>query len=270
MAIRRALLLAFAASAPSAAAYFAPSSASVVVSAPRSQPAVMKGKGTMGMPGKAVKPPAGSGFNKASKKRMQQRELDKNEWTLVAAKGDLGAEYGSTAVVEAGMSPQGQNYIWTLIRGEEGAGAFTEDVYSDVYATDGSCRACTFPMKGATIFKEKDGVSSMTCTNCGTKWSLDDGSVMEWLPGNGPIQFVAKQLNKDKEPIAAGLLKTRVSQSGRVYLRLPDGTLPIAKTAEQRAAELANFGNDNDSVFAAASAKDAVLAAQKKSKKSKK
>merc|ERR1719238_2004735 len=110
----------------------------------------------------------------------------------------------------------------------------------------------------------------MTCSSCGSKWSLDDGAVMSWLPGDGPVQWMAKKLNEKKEPIAAGLLKTRVAQSGRVYLRLPDGTLPIAKTAEQRAAELANFGNDNDSVFAAASAKDAVLAAQKKSKKSKK
>ena len=69
----------------------------------------MKGKGTRGMPGKAVKPPSGSGFNKASKQRMQQRDFAKSEWILVAGKDDLGETAGSTLAVEAGMSPQGQN-----------------------------------------------------------------------------------------------------------------------------------------------------------------
>merc|ERR1719460_2901544 len=83
----------------------------------------MKGKGTRGMPGKGVRPPAGSGYNTASKKRMQKREFERSEWTLVGEKGDLGEEIGSTLAVEAGVSPMGQNYIWTLIRGEQGAGA---------------------------------------------------------------------------------------------------------------------------------------------------
>ena len=140
--------------------------------------------------------------------------------------------------VEAGMSPQGQNYIWTLIRGADGDG---ED--STVWATDGSCRACTFPLGKATVSKEEEG-HAFTCGSCGSKFSLVDGEPIEWLPGNGPIQFMAKQLNSNKEQIAAGLLKTRVSRAGRVYVRLPDGTLPIAKTAAQRAAELAGKQED--------------------------
>ena len=66
--------------------------------------------------------------------------------------------------------------------------------------------------------------------------------MLKWLPAEGPVQFMAKQLNKDKEPVAAGILPTRVSKSGRVYVRLPDGTLKITKTAAERAAELAKFG----------------------------
>lgn len=240
MAIRRALLIAVAFATPSAA-YLAPGSACSVPSS-RSRPAVMKGKGSRGMPGKAVRPPAGSGMNKASKRRMQDRELEKDEWTLVATKGELGEEFASTMAVEAGQSPQGGNYIWTLIRGEAGAGQFTDDVFSNVYATDGSCRACTFPMTKATIEKEAEGVT-MLCPACGTKWNLDDGSVMKWLPGEGPAQFITQQLNKGKEQMDAGLLKTRTAQSGRIYVRLPDGTLKMTKTAEDRAAELASFGN---------------------------
>ena len=48
------------------------------------------------------------------------------------------------------------------------------------------------------------------------------------------------QLNEKKEPMTAGVLKTRVSQSGRVYLRLPDGTLKIQETAAERAEKLAS------------------------------
>ena len=64
------------------AAFFAPPAG---MHTSRAAPVVMKGKGTRGMPGKAVRPPPGSGFNKASKKRMQKRELDRDEWTLVGA-----------------------------------------------------------------------------------------------------------------------------------------------------------------------------------------
>merc|ERR1719247_333834 len=100
---------------------------------------VMKGKGTRGMPGKGVRPPAkGLGKGNSVKDRMMKNDRDRSEWTLVASKEELGKEFGSTMAVEAGMSPQGSNYIWTLIRGDDGDGEG-----STVWATDGSCRACT-------------------------------------------------------------------------------------------------------------------------------
>ena len=235
-------------------------------SSARHTPVAMKGKGTKGMPGKVVPPPAGSGFNAKSKKRMQNRELSRDEWTLVAAKGELGDEIGDTLAVEAGQSPMGgQNYIWTLIRGPEGAGQFTDDVYSNVWATDGSCRACTFPMTKAVVKPELGEAYALECTACGTKWSLDDGSVLKWLPGEGIGQTLLKKLNEKKEPMECGILKTRVSQSGRVYVRLPDGTLPIAKTAEDRAAELADGAPIREVAGkVAATAKEKILEAQKK------
>jgi hypothetical protein len=39
---------------------------------------------------------------------------------------------------------------------------------------------------------------------------------------------------------------TRGSKAGRVYLRLPDGTLKETKTAAERAAELAGKAKDLD------------------------
>ena len=88
----------------------------------------------------------------------------------------------------------GQNYIWTLVRGYEGAGQFTEDVFSNVWATDGSCRACTFPMLNSAVKEEAPGQYSIECGSCGSKWALDDGAVLEWLPGNGPVQWMAKKV----------------------------------------------------------------------------
>merc|ERR1719247_1272443 len=192
------------------------------------------------MPGKGVRPPPGAGMNKDSKKKMQKRELTRDEWTLVATKDELGEEVGSTMAVEAGQSPMGQNYIWTLIRGPDGAGQFTDDVYSNVYATDGSCVACTFPMIKATIEEEAPGQYSVNCPACGSSWALDDGSVLKWLPGANPAQFLAKKLNENKQETRTNILKTRVSKSGRVYVRLPDGTLKIQETAAERAAKLAS------------------------------
>jgi nitrite reductase/ring-hydroxylating ferredoxin subunit len=221
------------------------------------------------MPGKGVRPPPGSGFNKDAKRRMVKREYEKTEWTFVAEKGELGENIGDTLAVEAGQSPQGVNYIWTLIRGEEGAGAIDEDSFSNVYATDGSCRACTFPMTKATVETAASSTvntATLGCPACGAEFSLLDGSVIKWLPGEGPMQFVTKQLNKNKEPIAAGILPTRVSKSGRIYVRLPDGTLPIAKTAADRADELA--GSVSDGLAGAQlSAKELVKAAQARAAK---
>ena len=110
--------------------------------------------------------------------------------------------------------------------------------------TDGSCRACSFPMTKAEVVPSDDGSApSLVCNTCGSSWSLGDGSVRQWLPGNGPAQFLSKQLNKNKEPERINLLKTRESLSGRIYVRLPDGTLQVTKSAADRAEELSTFAS---------------------------
>lgn len=234
------------------------------VVAPRHAAAEMKGRGTRGMPGKGVKPPPGSGFNQQSKKRMQRRDFERDEWTLVANAGELGEEIGSTMAVEAGQSPQGQNFIWALVRGPQGAGAaMGDDDVSNVYATDGSCRACSFPMVKGVVEPTDDGLYKIRCPSCGSKYNLETGEVLDWLPGDNPIAWMAKQVNSAKEETPHTALRTRVSQSGRVYVRLPDGTLKITKTAADRADDLAS-GATTAAAGVAQSAKERVLAAQSK------
>jgi len=225
----------------SLAAFELPVSRSAVRS--RASTPLMKGKGSMGMPGKMQQPgkKADTSRQKKVKNRMMKADMNRDEWTLVANKGELGAEMGSTMAVEAGQDPRGTNYIWTLVRGEEGEGE-----NSTVFVTDGSCRTCQFPMIKGEVAKDAQGDFSITCPTCGSQFSLEDGKVLKWLPGEGPVQFMAKQLNKDKEEAAAGTLPSRVSQSGRIYLRLPDGTLKITKTAAERADELASIVTDRD------------------------
>jgi len=206
------------------------------------------------MPGKgATAAGVGGGFAKDSKKRMQKRDFQRSEWTLVAEKGELGDQYGSTTAVEAGMSPQGQNYVWALVRGEA---APDDGEETKVYATDGACISCQFPMTKAVITKE-DGLELLDCKTCGSQWNLKDGSVHKWLPGEGLAQMGMKALNKDKEERPINLLSTRTSQAGRIYVRLPDGTLAVTKTAADRAAELSGV---------APTPQEAVAAAQKKAK----
>jgi len=214
------------------------------------------------MPGKGATATGSSagGFTSKSKNRMSKRDFEKSEWTLVAEKGELGDEIGSTKAVEAGMSPMGQNYVWTLFRGEEGAGAIA-DGYSNVYATDGSCVSCTSPNFNSKLEKQ-DGEYVMNCGACGSVFSMETGAVLKWLPGEGPVQWMAQQMNAKKEEQPTNVLKTRVSQSGRVYVRLPDGTLPMAKSAADRAAEAAELNPFGETP--PQSAKEQVMAAQKK------
>merc|ERR1719460_912918 len=200
----------------------------------RGQPIVMKGKGSRGMPGKATEGrTGGGGITTKAKKKFDVRDFnEKTEWTLVAEKDELGPEIGATKAA-AGVAPQGQEYIWTLIRGNP----FVKDApegspEATVYATDGSCRSCLFPLTQSSVEREGDGFA-MTCGLCGTKYSLDTGEVLDFLPGNGPAQFAAKLANRDKKPEPCTVLKTRVSQSGRAYVRLPDGTLPITRKRKE-------------------------------------
>lgn len=181
---------------------------------------VMKGKGSRGMPGKLANPlgtPTG-GMQKNSKSKMQQRDFSKDEWQLVAEAGDLPEEFGATKAVAAGRTPKGQEYIWVLVRGEE------EDGEKKVYATDGSCRCCLFPMTKGEAERTSDG-PAIRCTLCGTSYSLLDGKVLQFCPKRNPIEWATAAANEKNGPVAAASLPTRVSKADRIYLRLPDGTL---------------------------------------------
>merc|ERR1719454_830891 len=185
-------------------------------------------KGNMGQPGNKGMQNAQGGMTRKGRAKFDKDDFQKSEWTLVAEKDELGEATGSTKAVAAGQSPQGQEYVWTLVRGDPvlPAGEDGEAPESTCYVTDGSCRVCLFPMTNAEVTKEGDGYA-MTCGLCGTKYSLDRGEVLDFLPGSNPVQWMAKKANEKKEPQPCTVLRTRISKAGRMYVRLTDGTLPI-------------------------------------------
>jgi len=184
----------------------------------------MKGRGSRGMPGKT------SGYqerdNQAMKQRMQKRDFGKKEWVQVANSLDneVGTELGATKAVSAGKTPRGQDFIWCLIRGVPTTNAEGQ-TQQTCFAVDGACRSCQFPMTASKLGVEADGSYSTTCGLCGTKYSLENGSVMEFMPKSNPAQWAAALANEKKGPQKMVTLPARVSKGGKVYVRLPDGTL---------------------------------------------
>lgn len=196
---------------------------------PRAAAVVMKGRGSRGLPGKFIsKPTTDTGV----KKRMQKRDFDRKEWVAVCKLDDI-PEMGATKAVEAGKQPgkmgptgfvEGGSYIWCLVRGEPRPpreGEEGEEPDAGIFATDGSCRACQFPMTAGSW----ESGNKFTCSCCGTSYDLESGEVVEYMPKNNPVQWAAAMANQDKEPQRAAVLPTRVSRSGRVYVRLPDNTI---------------------------------------------
>ncbi|KAL1522566.1 hypothetical protein AB1Y20_017551 [Prymnesium parvum] len=190
------------------------------ISAPRAHSRAsapsMKGKGTRGMPGKALKGPAGS--SASVKKRLQKEDfLKRKEWVQVLDSiTELGEEMGSSKAVQAGVTPTGQEFIWCLLRGKQ----VKDEEEPQLFAVDGACRCCQFPLLNAQMDND---ASKLTCGLCGTSWSLANGECIDFLPATNP--WAAKKANEAKGPQRLGILPTRVTKAGKVYLRLPDGTL---------------------------------------------
>merc|ERR1712032_426651 len=141
-------------------------------------------------------------------------------------------ELGATKAVGAGKQPgrmgptgwtDGPEYIWTLVRGEP---TVEDGVATDkVFAIDGACRICQFPMPTGE-YSATEGRESFTCKCCGTKWALDNGEVLEFLPKSNPIQWAtALRVGNEATAQPCACLTTRISKSGLVYLRLPDNTI---------------------------------------------
>ena len=70
------------------------------------------------VPGKANKRPSGGS---PVRERMEKDDFQKRkEWVRVLDDvSELGEEVGSTKAVQAGVTPQGQEFIWCLVRGKQ-------------------------------------------------------------------------------------------------------------------------------------------------------
>jgi len=178
------------------------------------------------VPGKMRK---GNNEDKQMKKRMQRRDFQRKEWVKVLSNIETELpEVGSTKAVTAGITPKGQDFIWCLVRGDESEESTRadDDGAATVFAIDGACRCCQFPMTAGKLNpKQPDGDQSISCGLCGTKYSLNDGNVVDFLPKENPAQWAAALVNEKKGPQRAVALPARVSKTGNVYVRLPDGTL---------------------------------------------
>ena len=53
----------------------------------------------------------------------------------------------------------------------------------------------------------------------------ETGEVKEFLPKKNPVQWATSLRVRDAKPQPIALLPTRISKTGKVYLRLPDNTL---------------------------------------------
>jgi hypothetical protein len=164
------------------------------------------------------------GFRYLNEKLKSQEET-RREWILACADSELGDELGSTKAVEGGVSPQGQKYLWALIRGDKDSGDlddFTKQ--KSVFITQPSCPSCQWPMTKAELEKQKDGSYGIRCGLCGTMYD-EKGEVLEFLPARNPVQWAQAKLNANKDPYQKlGVLPAKTID-GMVKMRLPDGTL---------------------------------------------
>jgi nitrite reductase/ring-hydroxylating ferredoxin subunit len=209
-----------------------------------------KDKGFVGkMPGKSRKKRSLEGETTIYRKL----ELGKKEWVLACDDEDLGQEEGAMKTVEAGKSPTGDDYLWVLTRGkpvpkeqepDDGEWRVGDNFFgadralarfgagNNIFAMVGNCPVCTWPMSNGKIEYLEDGMTAaIACGLCGTKYSLETGEVVEWLPGDGPVQWTQKQIHKDKKQDILGTAPTRLHK-GKVYVRLPEGTLTSQKYDE--------------------------------------
>ncbi|KAH7295310.1 hypothetical protein KP509_27G042300 [Ceratopteris richardii] len=89
----------------------------------------------------------------------------------------------------------------------------------DLRAIAANCTSCKFPIIEGKVSQPDDGALDITCPLCHTRFSLEDGAVLQYCPKDGPLQWFIGTLKEKATPEAAKIIPTRVSKAGRVYLR---------------------------------------------------
>ncbi|KAG6546895.1 hypothetical protein Mapa_011511 [Marchantia paleacea] len=157
--------------------------------------------------GKSMPPKQGRGYNskKASaqgvQKRMSNRDLDQEGWVQVAEKDDL-TEGKNKAIIQ-----DNEGYV-LVQRG------------SLLYTIKANCTTCQFPMIDGKVELVGEGDDlTIECPLCHSKFSVVDGDVAEYCPKDGPLQWFVGTLKSKTEPVAAKVYPTRMSNSGRIYVK---------------------------------------------------
>ncbi|KAG0565082.1 hypothetical protein M758_8G158300 [Ceratodon purpureus] len=159
-------------------------------------------------------PKQGRGYNskKAAadgiRKIMRGRDADNafDGWTQVLMQEEL-PEGKNKAIIH-------NNAGYVLVKKEDA-----------LYAIQANCTSCKFPIiegKTATAEGAEDGTpgdAQIECPLCHTKFSLEDGKVVEFCPKDGPIAWAIGTLKSKETPVDAKVYSARISKSGRVYVR---------------------------------------------------
>ncbi|KAL2653011.1 hypothetical protein R1flu_021139 [Riccia fluitans] len=157
--------------------------------------------------GKSMPPRQGRGYDarKAAaegiRKRMSNKDLDQAGWVQVAEKDDL-IEGKNKAIIH-------DNNGYVLVqRG------------SLIYTVKANCTSCQFPMIDGKVEVVGEGDDlTIECPLCHTKFSLVDGDVTEYCPKDGPLQWFIGTIKAKAEPVAAKVYPSRMSNSGRIYVK---------------------------------------------------
>nr|PNR33890.1 hypothetical protein PHYPA_023706 [Physcomitrium patens] len=168
-------------------------------------------------------PKQGRGYNskKAAaegiKKIMRERESDSSSdgWVQVLTEAEL---------------PDGKNKA--IIYNNAGYVLVKRD--NELYAIQANCTSCKFPVIEGTVSVAEaasdgpsQGETQIECPLCHTKFSLEDGRVVEYCPKDGPLAWAIGTLKQKEAPVPAKVYSARISKSGRVYVKFAAGSPAI-------------------------------------------
>ncbi|KAI5056634.1 hypothetical protein GOP47_0028452 [Adiantum capillus-veneris] len=153
-----------------------------------------------------VPPEQGRGKNarKASyqglQRAMKGKDADMEGWTEVATAADF-LEGKNKAIIH-----NKKGYV--LVKRDE-----------ELRAIEANCTSCKFPIMEGKVSQQEDGALEISCPLCHTRFSLDDGRVLQYCPKDGLVQWFIGTIKDKATPVAAKILPARTSKSGRVYVR---------------------------------------------------
>ncbi|GAQ78230.1 hypothetical protein KFL_000090750 [Klebsormidium nitens] len=142
-----------------------------------------------------------SQIDKKGQKAASQKEKSLEGWTEVAP--SLSVEEGTNKAT----IHKGEGYV-VIKSGDE------------LYGIDANCASCKFPVIEGKVTTAADGKGpQIECPLCHSKFSLLDGTVLEYCPKDGPMQWIVGTIKEKAPRENTKVYPARMSRSGRVYFQ---------------------------------------------------